>query len=101
MDDLTDPAIFNEQELEDSELGSLVNYRGKITKAVAKYLGVLQKWDSLRKGAMAQRLPSYIAARDYVSASRADSLKLPYTRKEALIKYQLLETKISEAMVRC
>ena len=31
MENLNDPSLFNEQELEDSELGSLANYRGKIT----------------------------------------------------------------------
>ena len=97
LENLNDPSLFNEQALEDSELGSLVNYRGKINKAIAKYLGVSQKWSSLRIGAMAQRLPSYIPARDYVSSSRADSLKLPYTRKEALIKFQVLEQKIEKA----
>ena len=47
---------------------------------------------------MAQRLPSYIPARDYVSATRADSLRLPYTRKEALIKFQILEEKITSIL---
>ena len=49
-------------------------------------MGTLHKWDTMKEGPLAQRLPSHVPGRDFLSASRANSLKVPFTKKEALIK---------------
>ena len=56
-----------------------------------QYFSTLQKWDSLREGQLAQRMPSYVPGRDYMSSSRARTLKIPCTKKDALMAFEALE----------
>ena len=61
-----------------------------------QYLSTLQKWCVLRDGTSAQKLPSFLPGREYLSPSRAYSLRVPFTKKEALIKYNALIDSLDE-----
>ena len=50
----------------------------------------------MKTGRLAQRLPSYVPGRDFLSANRAASLKVPFTRKEALLKLACLESALKD-----
>ena len=56
-----------------------------------QYLVTLQKWISLRESPLAQRLPSFVPGREYLTYSRANHLGVPHSKKEALKKYNILE----------
>ena len=56
-----------------------------------QYFSTLQKWDSLREGQLAQRMPSFVPGRDYMSSSRAKALKIPCTKKDALMAFEAVE----------
>ena len=53
----------------------------------------------MRNGPLAQRLPSFVPGRDFVSANRANSLKIPFSKKEALIKLTCLENLLEDDWV--
>ena len=61
-----------------------------------QYLTTLQRWNSLKKGPLAQNLPNHIPGRDFLSSGRARQLKLPYSRGEALFKLALIEEALSD-----
>ena len=50
----------------------------------------------MREGRLAQRLPSFVPGRDFLSSNRASSLKVPFTKKEALIKLACLENALDD-----
>ena len=51
------------------------------------YLSTLQKWVVLRDGHLIKNLPTYVPGHDFLSKSRARSLKVPFTKKEAMFKF--------------
>ena len=50
----------------------------------------------MKNGPMAQRLPSYVPGRQYLSRSRANNLNLPYDKREALKKFNILEASLKQ-----
>ena len=50
----------------------------------------------MKESSMAQRLPSYVPGRQYLSASRANNLNLPHDKREALHKFNCLEVKLKQ-----
>ena len=40
------------------------------------YFATMLKWDSLREGKLANRLPDFVPGRDLMSSSRAQALKV-------------------------
>ena len=50
----------------------------------------------MREGRLAQRLPSFVPGRDFLSTNRASSLKVPFTKKEALIKLACIENALDD-----
>ena len=61
-----------------------------------QYLSVLHKWESMKHGQLAQRLPSFVPGRQYLSRSRANNLNLPFDKKEALKKFNVLESALKQ-----
>ena len=50
----------------------------------------------MKNGPLAQRLPSFTPGREFLSANRANSLKVPFSRKEAMIKLACLEGALND-----
>ena len=50
----------------------------------------------MTNGPLAQRLPSYVPGRDFLSTNRANSLKVPYSKKEALVKLACIENALED-----
>lgn len=50
----------------------------------------------MKNGPLAQRLPSFVPGREFLSSNRANSLKVPFTKKEALIKLACLENALND-----
>ena len=67
--------------------------------AAIQYLSTLQKWCVLRDNSSNQKLPSFVPGRDYLSASRARSLKVPYSKREAMLKYEALISSLDEEWI--
>ena len=67
---------------------------------MTQYLATLHKWGTLKNGPLAQRLPTYIPGREFLSPSRAHSLKVPFTKKEALVKLACLEGILKDEWIR-
>lgn len=97
MDNLPSQKIFNEEALEASPLDTPANYRTRfqvsipflhlinpmdqvfiliLQDASCAFLGAKYKWESLRSGSLAQRLPDFTPGREFISLSRADLLKV-------------------------
>ena len=53
----------------------------------------------MKEGPLAQRLPSYVPGRDFLSPARANSLKVPFSKKEALIKLGCLENLLEDEWI--
>ena len=64
-----------------------------------QYLSTLQKWESLRDGCLAQRLPSFIPGREYISTARANALRIPRDKKEALIALGIYESTLEQTWI--
>ena len=62
-------------------------------------MATLHKWNTLKDGPLAQRLPSFIPGREFLSSARANSLKVPFSKKEALIKLGCLENVLEDEWV--
>ena len=90
VDGLWDPTTLQEEALEESCLGSVANYRSKIVDAVMNYLACKQKWAAFHSGPLVQCLPAQIPPRKYISHASAQALRLPYTSKEAFLKFKCL-----------
>ena len=88
---LGDPRIFNESVLEAVPLGTPASYRLriqvtndseitlltlKIKEATVNFFATKHKWECLRDGALAQRLPRFVPGRELLSQHRADILKV-------------------------
>ena len=58
-----------------------------IQQIMMAYLSTLQKWVVLRDGHLIKNLPTYVPGHDFLSKSRARSLKVPFTKKEAMFKF--------------
>ena len=56
----------------------------------------MHKWSTMKNGPLAQRLPSYVPGRDFLSSNRANSLNVPFSKKEALIKLSCLENLLED-----
>lgn len=67
-----------------------------LKQAVTQYLATCHKWSTMKNGPLAQRLPSYAPGRDFLSSNRANSLKVPFTKKEALLKLACLESALND-----
>ena len=67
---------------------------------MTQYLATLHKWGTLKTGPLAQRLPTYIPGREFLSPSRAHSLKVPFTKKEALVKLSCLEGILKDEWIK-
>ena len=63
------------------------------------YLSTLQKWCVLRDSALIKNLPSYVPGHDFLSSSRAKSLKVPYSKREALIKFNFLQESLKQEWI--
>ena len=50
----------------------------------------------MKESSMAQRLPSHVPGRQYLSRSRSNNLNLPFDKKEALKKFNCLETALKQ-----
>ena len=61
-----------------------------------QYFSTVQKWESLRDGCLAQRLPSFVPGREYISTSRANTLRIPRNKKDALITLGLYESTLDQ-----
>ena len=99
---LGDPSIFNNEEMEESPLGSLSNYRCKIMVRLARndmrgsivialfqdasvnYFGTLYKWNSLLEGCLAQELPEYVPGHEYLSSDSVRRYKVNHLVKEIM-----------------
>ena len=90
VEGLWDPTTLQEEELEESCLGSIANYRSKLVDAVMNYLACKQKWAAFHSGPLVQCLPAQIPPRKYISAACAQAHRLPYTSKEAFLKFKCL-----------
>ena len=62
-------------------------------------MSTVQKWESLRDGCLAQRLPAYIPGRDYISTSRANTLRIPHNKKDALIALGVYESTLEQSWI--
>ena len=62
-------------------------------------MATLHKWNTMKDGPLAQRLPSYCPGRDFLSSARANSLKVPFSKKEALIKLGCLENILEDEWI--
>ena len=54
------------------------------------YVSGVQKFETFYSGSIVQKFPETIPGRKYVSSAVADALKLPYTEKDALRKFDQL-----------
>ena len=52
------------------------------------------KWDQMREGPLSQKLPDWTPGREFISDSRADFLKIPYTEGEALVRLEKMVKKL-------
>ena len=66
---------------------------------MTQYVATLHKWGTMKNGPIAQRLPSYVPGRDFLSANRASSLKIPFSKKEAMIKLSCLENLLEDEWI--
>ena len=90
VDGMWDPTTLQEEALEEFSLGSVANYRSKMVDAVMNFLACKQKWAAFHTGPLVQCLPAQIPPRKYISNSIAHALRLPYTSKEAYLKFKCL-----------
>lgn len=90
VDGMWDPNTLQEGVLEESPLGSIANYRMKMADAVMNYLACLRKWNAFYEGPLVQAFPNQVPPRTYISHTCAQALKLPYTTKEAFLKFRCM-----------
>lgn len=90
VDGLWDPTTLQEDILEECSLGSPANYRSKIVDATTNFLACNQKWAAFFGGPLTQAFPTQIPPRKYISHACAQALRLPYTSKEAFLKYKCM-----------
>lgn len=90
VEGLWDPTTLQEEALEETSLGSIANYRSKVVDAVLNYVACKQKWAAFHTGPLVQCLPAQIPPRKYISHACAQSLRLPYTSREAFLKFKCL-----------
>ena len=90
VDGLWDPTTLQEEALEETSLGSIANYRSKVVDAVLNFIACKQKWAAFHTGPLVQCLPAQIPPRKYISHACAQSLRLPYTSREAFLKFKCL-----------
>ena len=53
----------------------------------------------MKNGPIAQRLPSYVPGREFLSANRASSLKVPFSKREAMVKLSCLENLLDDEWI--
>ena len=52
------------------------------------YVSCMQKFKALFEGPLSQVFPNFVPARNYISHGVAQAMQLPYSSKEAWLKYQ-------------
>ena len=90
VEGMWDPSTLQEEILEECSLGSPANYRSKMVDAVMNYLACNRKFAAFFGGPLAQAFPSQIPPRKYISHACAQALRLPYTTKEAFLKFKCM-----------
>ena len=77
-------------------LKRFISIRLYIQQIMTAYLSTLQKWCVLRDGHLIKNLPTYVPGHEFLSKSRARSLKVPYTKKEAMFKFVTLHNALDD-----
>ena len=90
VEGMWDPSTLQDGSMEESPLGSVANYRSKVVDATMNYLACRQKWNAFFCGPLVQAFPTQVPPRKYISHSTAQTLKLPYTTKEAFLKFKCM-----------
>ena len=62
-----------------------------VKDAITNYLAAHQKLAVLYSGPLKQDLPDVIPARQYMSTNKANALNLPYSTREAKMKFERME----------